>query len=80
MDPNQCWRDLLDAIIQLDWETAANLASNLRGWLARNGFPPNVINQLPSHLLDAEKNVRQLQTILALRTCEYVLSLAQQER
>lgn len=80
MDPNRAWLDLLEASREHDWEQAASLASDLKDWLTRDGFPPTVISQLPMALEEARTDCWLLQKELALRTCEYVLSVAQTER
>ena len=40
MDPNECMSDVLAAMAEEDFETAAERAGDLLGWLARGGFPP----------------------------------------
>lgn len=43
MDPVAAWRDLINALVQLDWERASELAQALLDWMRRGGFPPDVI-------------------------------------
>ncbi len=40
MDPNQTYRDMLDALDDRDDETARGLALVLKRWLANGGFYP----------------------------------------
>ncbi len=40
MDPNQTYRDMQDAMVEQDHETARALALVLKRWLANGGFYP----------------------------------------
>jgi signal recognition particle GTPase len=41
MDPNQTYRDIVDAMTDQDHETARALALALRRWIASGGFLPS---------------------------------------
>ena len=40
MDPNETWKQMLDAYSQSNWDEAVELAEALLAWLRRGGFPP----------------------------------------
>lgn len=40
MDPHATWRDMQSALIDEDWDLAAELAEALLAWLKGGGFPP----------------------------------------
>ncbi len=40
MDPDGCFRALLDALASQHWERALEHASVLAAWLERGGLPP----------------------------------------
>lgn len=40
MDPNECWRLLLQAVTRGQLTVAGEHAENLNGWIARGGFFP----------------------------------------
>ena len=40
MDPQQAWKELLEAVENHDAETTRDRALSLMDWLARGGFPP----------------------------------------
>jgi hypothetical protein len=42
MDPDACWRDLVEAIQESDYKTAGERAEDLLGWMKRGGFPPKI--------------------------------------
>lgn len=42
MDPQAAWDQMLDALVNSEWELAAEGATALLGWLDRNGFPPRI--------------------------------------
>ena len=46
MDPQQTWKELLEAVEASDTETARDRALSLMEWLARGGFPPVTGNNL----------------------------------
>ncbi len=43
MDPQQTWKELLDAWACFDWERVDELADALLAWLNTGGFPPKVL-------------------------------------
>ncbi|MFO0979079.1 MAG: hypothetical protein U0996_21900 [Planctomycetaceae bacterium] len=43
MDPLAAWKELLNALTDLDWERVLEAAENLVDWIANGGFPPEVI-------------------------------------
>lgn len=68
MDPQTTWNGLLVAVEEQDWETVRELASALRNWLDRDGFPPVTIG--------TESLGREWHTAIALLTCEMALARA----
>lgn len=45
MDPNACWKEMIDAMNDGDKELAKEFAIDLRNWLHRGGFEPNDYNE-----------------------------------
>jgi hypothetical protein len=45
MDPQVAWDDLLSAYAEGDFDRIEELATALREWLDRGGFPPTVIGE-----------------------------------
>lgn len=43
MDPLATWKELLEALTEMDWERALEAAENLLEWITNGGFPPEVI-------------------------------------
>ena len=43
MDPLAAWKELLDALAEMDWEQVLETAENLLDWITNGGFPPEVI-------------------------------------
>ena len=66
MDPNRCWRDLLEAYAVRNHELAVELAQALLDWLAQRGFPPQIVKQ--SGLPNGWHHE------LAYRACKYILA------
>lgn len=40
MDPQAAWDEMLEAILQRDWEQAVERAEALLEWMRNSGFPP----------------------------------------
>ena len=40
MDPQSAWNEMLEAIIQRDWDQAQERADGLLEWMRKGGFPP----------------------------------------
>ncbi|WLD13586.1 hypothetical protein [Planctellipticum variicoloris] len=40
MDPQVAWDEMLEAILQRDWELAVERAEALLEWMRNGGFPP----------------------------------------
>jgi hypothetical protein len=43
MDPLAAWKELLEALVEMDWERVQESAENLLDWITHGGFPPEVI-------------------------------------
>jgi hypothetical protein len=43
MDPLAAWKDLLDAMTEMDWERVLETAEIQLDWITNGGFPPEVI-------------------------------------
>jgi len=43
MDPQATWRYMVDAYAIRDFKTAKGAAEELRHWLHRGGFPPQIL-------------------------------------
>ena len=43
MDPLAAWKELLDALSEMDWDRVLETAENLLEWITNGGFPPEVI-------------------------------------
>jgi hypothetical protein len=56
MDPQQTWKELLEAVESHDTETARDRALSLMEWLARGGFPP-VMNNNTSLTADQHRQI-----------------------
>lgn len=40
MDPQAAWNEMLDALVQRDWDQAFERAEALLEWMRKGGFPP----------------------------------------
>ncbi len=40
MDPQAAWNEMLEAVIQRDWDDALERAEGLLEWMRNGGFPP----------------------------------------
>ena len=40
MDPLAAWKELLDALTEMDWERVLEAAENLLEWITNGGCPP----------------------------------------
>lgn len=71
MDPQVVWEQLLDAYVDHDWGAVEEHAAALRGWLEKNGFPPQTVRH------------RELRPpanrLIALATCRMALEQARKE-
>ena len=43
MEPTATLRDLLEALVQHEWDRVEELKDNLLSWMERGGFPPTTI-------------------------------------
>ena len=43
MDPDATLRDLLDTLVERDWDRVDELQDALLTWMERRGFPPTTI-------------------------------------
>ena len=64
MDPQVVWDELVRARVDGDTERACDLAKTLKGWLGRDGFPPQTI---PGFQLDVRWN-----RAVAIAACQAV--------
>lgn len=62
MDPNVAWRDLSKAVATEDWDTAAEIAGELAGWMERGGFPPSISGH------------RRFDSIVAKNACQAIVA------
>jgi hypothetical protein len=67
MDPQATWRRMIDAYAIRDFETAREAAEDLRNWLTRGGFPPQI-------LPDPWQMDQSWNRTLAIEACRFVLS------
>ncbi len=76
MDPDTAWRLMMTAMRQGDYDEAAAIASDLKNWLERGGFPPCVVPDLALVSRDPLSVPCKLQHQLALETCSFILFMA----
>ncbi len=70
MDPQATWTRLLDAWKDHDWEALQAAAKDLKHWMARGGFPPDVFPQ---------RNMGPMWNRAVVRAaCEFALQMAWQ--
>lgn len=74
MDPNAAWAELIQALNSGDLAGGIDIATDLRTWLNRGGFPPTVIPQLEIDDKENSQLAHNLQHELAVRACDFVLS------
>ena len=70
MDPQATWTRLLEAWKDHDWEELQEAARDLKRWMARGGFPPDVFPQQSMGSLWNRAVVRS--------ACEFALQMAWQ--
>ncbi|MCA9063502.1 MAG: hypothetical protein KDA96_10600 [Planctomycetaceae bacterium] len=70
MDPQATWNCLLEAWKTRNWEELQEAATDLKRWMTRGGFPPEVCPQLSMGPLWNRAMVRA--------ACEFVLQMAWQ--
>jgi hypothetical protein len=72
MDPQATWNQFLEAYAVADWELVEELATALKKWLARGGFPPFTTSRsdLGSHFDEQ----------LAQKACAVALDQAQRRK
>lgn len=70
MDPQAIWKELLEAWKTHDWAELQEAAKGLKQWMARGGFPPDVLPQLGMGPLWNRAVVRAV--------CEFALQIAWQ--
>ena len=76
MDPQRAWLMLMEAIRIADYDEAVGIASDLYEWLSRGGFPPCIVPELSLGCRDPLSVPNKLQHEMALKACEFVLSMA----
>lgn len=67
MDPQETWREILDAYANCRWSEARDAATSLRQWLDRGGFPPQTLQPQIGAALDRA---------IACAVCKFVLAEA----
>ena len=67
---------MMEAIRMADYDEAVGIASDLYEWLSRGGFPPCIVPELRLVCRDQLSVPSKLQHEMALKACEFVLSMA----
>ena len=49
MDPQAAWNEMLEAILQRDWEQALERAEGLLEWMRKGGAPPQTTAVIMRH-------------------------------
>lgn len=52
MDPQATWNEMLNAMVEGDFEEAGVKADDLTAWLDRGGFPPQPLTRVLSDVWD----------------------------
>ncbi|MBL8820437.1 MAG: hypothetical protein JNL58_30720 [Planctomyces sp.] len=78
MDPLAAWKELLDALAELDWERVLETAENLLEWITYGGFPPEVIALTDNgqNHVDQKIYVQDLNRSLVELVCCFAIRLA----
>ena len=78
MDPQATWRRMIDAYAIRDFETAQEAAEDLRNWLRRGGFPPQILpdpwqmdQPLESHTCPSGVSVHFVRVRQVVRTISF---------
>ena len=72
MDPDQAWSDLLQALASGDDEASRQLAEDLRSWLNRGGFTPQIFPQLSAKVSNPASFPVQFQRELVAHACDLI--------
>ena len=76
MDPQQSWILMMQALRLEEIDEAVAIASDLKRWLTRGGFPPCVVSELLHVSRDPLSVPCKLQRDLALKACDFILFMA----
>ena len=78
MDPLAAWKELLDALTEMDWERVLETAENLLDWITKGGFPPEVIMLAGDAQKRLTRNVYgpELNRSMVDAACRFAIQLA----
>lgn len=78
MDPLAAWKELLDAVAEMDWERVLETAENLLEWITNGGFPPEVIALIGDGPNDLARSVYgpELNRSIVEVGCRFAIQLA----
>lgn len=78
MDPLAAWKELLDALAEMDWERVLETAENLLEWITNGGFPPDVIMLKSDGQKNRDRNVHgsELNRVIVDAACRFAIQLA----
>ncbi len=78
MDPLAAWKELLDALTEMDWERVLETAENLLDWITKGGFPPEVVELAGDEQKLLARNVYgpELNRSMVDAACRFAIQLA----
>ena len=72
VDPDATWISMIQAIIDDELETAADLANGLANWLERGGFSPSAFPEIRKAACDRTSPAFRLNRMVVLYVCARV--------